>query len=141
MNVFFDVDATLIADDKSLRPHVHNVFEKLIEDGHDIYIWSGVGLRWDIIKRHNLQDLIKNCFVKPLWAHHERLSSLGVEPKPDFCVDDHMEIIMAFGGVTVMPYYYPNQRDQEMLRVYDAIRKASGVSAEGISENKSLPNS
>ena len=42
MNIYFDVDYTLIAMDGSLRPGTTEVFESLLEDGHFIYIWSGV---------------------------------------------------------------------------------------------------
>ena len=45
MQLFFDVDYTLIAYNGSLRPLVHKVFGDLKSDGHDIYIWSGMGLR------------------------------------------------------------------------------------------------
>lgn len=137
MNIFFDVDATLIADDGSLRPYVREVFEKLAEEGHHIYVWSGVGIRWEVVKRHNLEHIVRNCFVKPLWAHHERLGQLGVSPKPDFCVDDHLEIILAFGGVTVMPYYYPNPRDREMHRVYEAVQKVTNGNRPGVAEDSS----
>jgi len=49
LNVFFDVDNTLIMWDGKLRNHTQEVFEKLREDGHTIFVWSGVGIRkWDM---------------------------------------------------------------------------------------------
>ena len=100
MNIFFDVDDTLIAFDGSLRPHVYEVFQKLLDDGHDIYIWSGVGLRWEIIERHKLRPYIQDCFVKPTANYRKGLEILGIPVHPDFCVDDHPELIKSsrWGG-------------------------------------------
>ena len=44
LNVFFDVDNTLIMWDGVVRNHIREVFEALKENGHEIYIWSGVGI-------------------------------------------------------------------------------------------------
>ena len=82
MNIFFDVDDTLIAFDGSLRPHVYEVFQKLLDDGHDIYIWSGVGLRWEIIERHKLRPYIQDCFVKPTANYRKGLEILGIPVHP-----------------------------------------------------------
>ncbi|MBI4507976.1 MAG: hypothetical protein HY691_20815, partial [Chloroflexi bacterium] len=71
MNVFFDVDGTIVGTwDGALRPLVREVFEQLRSDGHHIYIWSGVGLRWREVEEHDLRMLIVTCFHKPLWNHH-----------------------------------------------------------------------
>jgi len=123
MNVFFDVDYTLIADDGSLRPHVHEVFQKIKDDGHKIWIWSGVGIRWEVVNRHNLRKYIETCYLKPLSEYRETLIELGVPIVPDFAVDDHSGVVMAFGGVVIKPYYTPNQNDKEMHRVYDELVK------------------
>ncbi|MDA1240805.1 MAG: HAD hydrolase family protein, partial [Chloroflexi bacterium] len=45
LNVFFDVDNTLIMWNGSLRNHAEHVFKSLKEAGHTIYVWSGVGIR------------------------------------------------------------------------------------------------
>jgi len=127
VNIFFDVDGTIIgANDGSLRPGVHEVFARLREDGHAIYIWSGVGLRWHDIDRHNLRPMIETCFQKPIFSHHRRLSVLAVTVRPDFVVDDHAEIVEAFGGVTIEPLYYFDPDDREMERVYAAIMEWAG---------------
>ncbi len=123
MKIFFDVDYTLIADDGSLRPFVKEVFEKIKEDGHDIYIWSGVGLRWEVVNRHGLRKYIETCYLKPLSDYRESLMELGVDVIPDFCIDDHSGIVMALGGTAVKPYYTKNLNDQELLRVYEEIKK------------------
>ncbi len=122
MNIFFDVDNTLIARDGSLRPFVPQVFERLIGEGHRIYVWSGVGLRWEVVEQHRLRPYVSDVFVKPMYDHHNSLRLLGVSVKPDFCVDDHPEVIGAFGGVTVWPYEDPDPLDREMERVYQTVQ-------------------
>ncbi|MCH7552416.1 MAG: HAD hydrolase family protein [Chloroflexi bacterium] len=122
MNVFFDVDYTLIADDGSLRPYVHEVFQKIKDDGHNIYIWSGVGIRWEVVNRHNLREYIETCYLKPLSDYKEALIDLGVDVMPDFVIDDHSGVAIAFGGVTVKPYYTRNPDDEEILRVYEELK-------------------
>ena len=121
MNVFFDVDYTLISTYGTLRPWVRETFEQISLDGHTIYVWSGVGLRWAVLDRFGLRHYVQNCFEKPLDRHHERLAGLGVDVLPDFCVDDYPEIVQVFGGVAIRPYYQPDPLDLEMHRVYAAI--------------------
>jgi hypothetical protein len=122
MNIFFDVDGTIVGSyDDKLRPMVREVFERLGADGDTIYIWSGVGLRWREIDLHGLRPLIATCFWKPRWDHHARLAELGVDVVPDFVVDDHREVVAAFGGVTVRPFDYYDPSDREMERVYRVI--------------------
>lgn len=122
MNIFFDVDGTIVGSyDDKLRPLVREVFERLRADGHTIYVWSGVGLRWREIDLHSLRPLIATCFWKPRWDHHARLAELGVDVVPDFVVDDHQEVVAAFGGVTVRPFDYYDPSDREMERVYRVI--------------------
>jgi hypothetical protein len=122
VNIFFDVDATIMGGfDGSLRPGVVELFERLREEGHIIYIWSGVGLRWDDIDRHGLRPLIETCFHKPRHDHHAQMVALGVTVQPDFVIDDHTEVVQAFGGITCYPFYYYDNRDREMERVYAAI--------------------
>jgi hypothetical protein len=126
MNIFFDVDGTIVGSyDVKLRPMVREVFEQLRADGHTIYVWSGVGLRWEEIDRHDLRSLIAGCFWKPRWDHQARLPELGVNVLPDFVVDDHAEVVAAFGGVTVWPFDYYDPKDREMERVYRVIREAA----------------
>lgn len=105
---------------------MREVFEQLRADGHRVYIWSGVGLRWQEIDRHGLRPLVETCYWKPRWDHHARLAELGVNVRPDFAVDDHREVVAAFGGVTVYPFDFYDPRDREMERVYQAIRQHAG---------------
>ena len=90
MNIFFDVDYTLITWDVKLRPGVREVFAKLREEGHTIYLWSGVGPRWEVVRRFELHEHVTDCFWKPLYDHHARLGELGITVMPDFVIDDHL---------------------------------------------------
>ena len=121
MNVFFDVDSTIISYYGGLRPHVREAFQKLKEAGHCIYIWSGVGIRWDVVRANKLEEFVSDCFIKPLSDHKNMLHQLGVTVYPDFCVDDYESVIQPFGGITIKPYFYADALDKEMLRVLDAI--------------------
>jgi hypothetical protein len=121
LNVFFDVDNTLIMWNGKLRNHTRDVFEALIQEGHTIYIWSGVGIRrWDM-RRHELDELVEDYFIKPLEDHHAKLEPLGVNVMPDFVIDDHKSVVDAFFG-----YHIPDEAgpdDEELLKVLAAIRE------------------
>ena len=119
MNIFFDVDDTLITWDVKLRPDVVEVFEQIRRDGHELYLWSGYGPRWEVVRRFDLRAHVINCFWKPLHDHHERLDELGVPFVPDYVVDDHPDIVNAFGGTLVFPAGKPFVEDREMRRAYD----------------------
>jgi hypothetical protein len=122
MNIFFDVDFTLITWDYRLRPHVREVFQQLVDDGHTLYLWSGMGKRWDVVEQFSLNTWITDCFEKPLYRHTERLDELGVTVRPDFVIDDHEEPVLAFGGAVIQPPNTPLDADREMLRIYESIR-------------------
>jgi hypothetical protein len=121
VNIFFDVDDTLITWDVKLRPHVPEVFEQLRADGHTLYLWSGYGPRWEVVRRFDLHAHIVDCFWKPLHDHHERLETLGVPFVPDYVIDDHPDIVTAFGGTLVFPAGKPFVEDREMWRAYEEI--------------------
>jgi hypothetical protein len=119
VNVFFDVDDTLIcSNDGTLRPLVRDTFERILADGHSIYVWSGVGIRWSEIEQHGLRPYVIDCFVKPLANHRESLQTLGVLVEPDFVVDDHAEVVQVFGGYAVRPYAGYDPSDREMANAY-----------------------
>jgi hypothetical protein len=121
MNIFFDVDNTIIGDDSSLRRHADLVFARLVAEGHRVYVWSGVGLRWSVVQAHGLAPYVTNCFEKPTARHRAQLDALGVTPVPDFVIDDHPEIVTVFGGVAVKPYYRAAYGDDELQTVYEVI--------------------
>ena len=39
MNIFFDMDYTILSQDNSLRPGTREVFRKLVDDGHQVSVW------------------------------------------------------------------------------------------------------
>jgi hypothetical protein len=122
MNIFFDVDFTLITWDYRLRPHVREVFQQLVDEGHTLYLWSGMGKRWDVVEQFKLHTWVTDCFEKPLYDHRTRLDELGVTAEPDFVIDDHQEPVTAFGGALIQPPTTPLDADREMLRIYESIQ-------------------
>ena len=62
MKIFFDVDYTILRLDDSLRPGTMETLQKIKDDGHDIYIWSGLRERWEVLKKHNLETLISGLY-------------------------------------------------------------------------------
>jgi hypothetical protein len=128
MNIFFDVDETILGYDGSLRPLVRQIFQTLVEEGHRIFVWSGVRtgevVRTEVVERHGLEAYVTDCYRKPLFDYREQWSRTGVEVQPDFCVDDYPDIVEAFGGILIRPYYRA-QPDADLERVYAAIKAAS----------------
>jgi FMN phosphatase YigB (HAD superfamily) len=131
MNIFFDVDDTLITWDFRLRPHVREVFERLREDGHQLFLWSGRGKRWEVVHKYKLSDLIVTCHEKPLDHHREQLSVLGVDVWPDFVVDDHYAVVHAFGGYWIARPSHPFEQDRELWRVYTSVNRFLAARAAG----------
>ncbi len=129
VNIFFDVDETILGYDGSLRPLVPQVFDRLVQQGHRIFVWSGVrtgdAIRTEVVERYGLEAYVTACFRKPLFDYLEQWQRTGIEVQPDFCVDDYPDIVDAFGGFMVIPYRYA-RTDAEMERVYAAIQTHSG---------------
>ena len=121
MNIFFDVDYTILAMDGSLRPGTAEVMQQLAAGGHSVFVWSGVGVRGEEVRRHGLQGYVSGVFQKPLQNFESGLATLGIPVRPDFVVDDYPEIVSAFGGVVVRPYYFPVVGDDEIRRVYEVV--------------------
>ncbi|MDG1990130.1 MAG: HAD hydrolase family protein [Dehalococcoidia bacterium] len=120
MNIFFDVDNTLIMWDGKLRNNAEDVFKKIIEDGHTIYIWSGIGIRKKEIEKVDLDKYVKDYFIKPLYDHRARLPKLGVNVSVDYVIDDHESVVQVFGG-----YHIPDiatEDDQELIKVLEDIQ-------------------
>ena len=80
LNVFFDVDNTLIMWNGKLRNHTRHVFEELRSAGHTIYIWSGVGIRRWEMRRHDLDEFVE-CFNPA--NRHERKRTWTEKRNPD----------------------------------------------------------
>lgn len=132
LNVFFDVDNTLIMWNGKLRNHTEHVFQQLKDAGHTIYVWSGVGIRrWDM-KRHNLDQYVTDYFIKPLERHHEKLDALGVPMIPDYVIDDHKTVVDAFGGYHIPDMAKPD--DEELLKVLADIMERAAMPTLGDTE-------
>ena len=127
MNIFFDVDYTLISFEGRLRPNVKEVFQQLLDDEHKIYIWSGVGLRHEIIKKFELEPFVSGVYWKPIEHYEEKLIELGVDIRPDFIIDDDFGIVEALGGYLIKAYSLPNPDDKELWKAYEAIQEHSQV--------------
>ena len=125
MNIYFDCDYTMITWDGRLRPKVEETFRKLKEDGHDIYVWSGVGIRWLEVRRHNLEQYVTDCFHKPLFDYERKMKEFGVDPRPDIIIDDYLEIVRFFGGIRITPYVYEKLDDRDMDKVHQFISSVS----------------
>jgi len=125
VNIFFDVDDTLIASrDGSLRPLAREVLKMLNDDGDSVYVWSGTGLRWAEIKEHDLGPYVRDCYIKPLVDHRNALISLGIVVEPDFVVDDYRDVVEVFGGHAIRPYVVADLGDRELTVVYEKIKAA-----------------
>lgn len=146
MNIFFDMDYTLLGLDNSLRPGAREVLQRLKDEGDDIYIWSGMGLRWEEVKMFALEPLITDCFVKPLenFAAHvdNALDEEKLPVRPDLVIDDHREVPAALGGIWARPYLFLNDTDDEMERIYSIISeyKLTGSSKDSRFEAKAVEN-
>ena len=121
MNIFFDVDQTILGMDNSLRPGTREAMAGLIDGGHLVYVWSSVGIRKEAVKRHALEALVSGLYHKPQYDHVERLTEMGVLAQPDFVVDDDPEVVNAFGGLWVPSYYMMSPEDREMGKVLRAV--------------------
>jgi hypothetical protein len=137
MNVFFDMDYTILGGmDGSLRPGTLEVFEELVGLGHDLYIWSGVGIRWAEVRQAGLEQFIKGVYCKPLYAFTEGLDRFGIPVVPDFVIDDYPAIVHHFGGYCIKEYYSRNPNDQEMYTIRARIdsyleKRAAPTTVEG----------
>jgi hypothetical protein len=124
VNVFFDVDGTLIcAEDGTLRPFAADVFALLRNGGHKIYVWSGAGIRREDVSRHGLAHFVSDFFTKPTSDHRNALTQLQVLAEPEFVIDDHEEVVRAFGGYTVTNYASYDPFDRGLLHAYAAFER------------------
>ena len=122
MNIFFDMDYTLIGGiDGSPRPNVVEVMERLKTDGHELYVWSGVGIRWRDVKRLGIEHVINDCYVKPLSNYYQSMKKMELPAEPDIVVDDFPMVASAFGGLCIPAYNVQDEEDRVMERVYNAL--------------------
>jgi phosphoglycolate phosphatase-like HAD superfamily hydrolase len=116
MNVFFDVQGTLVGAGMA-RPHIREVFEALIGEGHHVYIWSsaGSGYARRAAEFVGVDDLAFGYFSK-------------AEPPPvsvDFTVDDHPAMVETFSDGHLIKPFDRDPNDAELLEALREIRKAA----------------
>jgi hypothetical protein len=99
LNIFFDTDYTILGVDGSLRPHVGELFRYLTHRGHNIYIWSGNGIRTKDIEKHRLFNFVTGYFEKPVHDHWANISRLPAGDHPNMVIDDNREIVAILGGI------------------------------------------
>jgi hypothetical protein len=113
MNIFFDVQGTLLTDDSDPRPHAREVFLKLTEMGHDVYLWStaGEGYAAHAVWVLGVEDVVRGCFGK---------RSVPEDITVDFVVDDNERYVESHVGYLVRPYQ-GDPGDRELLGVVEAL--------------------
>lgn len=112
MNIFFDVQGTLLAGDVP-RPHVREVFSELIAVGHGVYLWSsaGAGYAASAAELLGVRDLIFGCYSK-------------YAPPPvsvDFVVDDQPDFATRRGGSGISSFD-GDPDDAELWKVAEQLR-------------------
>ena len=114
MNIFFDVDQTLLHsspdDGWFLRPGTAEVIESLNKSGHFVYIWTASGRMHalKLVERYNLGDLVVDCFDK---------DPVTAPLLPDMIVDDDPFLVEKYSGVLVSQYREVDAGDRELFRV------------------------
>ena len=113
MNVFFDVQGTLISGGVS-RPHVRETFAELAEMGHHLYLWSSAGGSYaaHAAKLLGVEDLVFGCFSK----------SVPPPVSVDFAVDDDPHFAGHHGGYAITPFD-GDPEDQELWKVVERLRR------------------
>jgi hypothetical protein len=111
VNVFFDVQGTLVSGGRP-RPHTREVFLRLLEMGHHVYLWSSGGSAYaaSAARLLGVEDLVFGCFGK-------------AAPPPvnvDFVVDDQPGLAEHYGGYTVSAFA-GDPDDRELLNVLGAV--------------------
>ncbi len=102
MNIFFDIDYTLVGEDNTLRPGVEVMLQALLHD-HVVYAWSGDAVRTTTVEDHGLTSYFSGVMPKPTTRYREIASRFGVAV--EFTVDDYPQVVRVFGGVCVSPYF------------------------------------
>lgn len=108
MNIFFDVDHTLVFIDQhtnALRPGAREAMQQLKAAGHGVYVWSASGqLHVErVCALHGLGEWVDGMFDK----------DPRVQPYPDFIIDDDWYLVQKYGGHLVSQYKAVNLDDRE----------------------------
>lgn len=111
MNVFFDVQGTLISGGAP-RPHAREVFEELESLGHHVYLWSSAGSAYcaQAAELLELEDVAYGYFGK----------SGPLPVTVDFAVDDQPHPVEQHGGYKISPFD-GDPEDAELWNVIEAV--------------------
>jgi hypothetical protein len=111
VNVFFDVQGTLVSGG-SPRPHTREVFLRLVEMGHHVYLWSSGGSAYAAYAARLLgvEDLVFGCFGK----------ATPLPVSVDFVVDDQPGMAEHYGVYTVSAFA-GDPGDRDLLSVPGAV--------------------
>src|ERR671926_301093 len=92
MDIFLDVQGTLLTEDSDRRPHVREFFLKLSDMGHHVYLWStaGDGYAAHAARVLGVDDVVRGCFGK---------RSVPEDITVDFVVDDQPSWVEGHGGL------------------------------------------
>jgi hypothetical protein len=112
LNVFFDVQGTLLTMEEAPRPRAREAFLLLKEGGHDLLPWSsgGAGYAAGAAELLGVADLVSGYF--------DKRQEPGVPV--DFAVDDDASVVEAHGGYRIKPFD-GNPSDEELLRAVEAL--------------------
>ena len=115
LNIFFDVDHTLVYIDQHtnvLRPGAEAAMQRLKAAGHGVYVWSASGLAHveRIVHMHGLTEWVDGMFDK----------DPRVQPYPDWIIDDDWYLVEKYSGHCVSQYKAVNPEDREFE---DALEK------------------
>ncbi|MBA3423959.1 MAG: HAD family hydrolase [Rubrobacteraceae bacterium] len=116
MNVFFDVQGTLISGGRP-RPLVREALSKLSEMDHHIYLWSSAGSGYARAAAEFLgvKDIVFGCFGK----------SIPPPVSVDFVVDDQPDFAESHGGYAIPPFD-GDPNDEELWKVVEKLRVKAG---------------
>lgn len=131
MNIFFDCDYTILSADQKLRPATHEVFGRLVDDGHNLYLWSGEGERWPVVREHRLGGYLTGVFSKPLKDFNAGLELFKIPVVPDFVIDDFPMIVRHFGGFFIAEFFMSDDDDDELQSVYEVVTEVTANGASG----------
>lgn len=114
MNLFFDIQGTLLDKDGNPRPHAREVLLRLAGLGHGVYLWStaGEGYAAQAAWTLGVDDVVGGCCLK-------RHPPEGITV--DYVVDDDEVVVEEYGGYLVGPYG-GDPWDGELLGVFDAVQ-------------------
>jgi hypothetical protein len=112
MNIFFDVQGTLVARGV-LRPHTREVFLELIALGHDIYLWSSAGSGYASMAARALgvSDIV--------FGYYSKLASPPITV--DYALDDCPDLAEQYGGYAITPFD-GDPEDRELWQVVERLR-------------------